>query len=179
MAVGYDNFKASKNMVLRMIKADKKNIVYLSTQLNERGILRKEGYEAAMAAHNLKSFTILSNEIPSYALGEKLLNQILNEYPQVDGIFCCNDSLALGVLFGCQRLNIPIPQQIAIAGFHGYDIGQSVNPKLSSVLTPRFEMGKIAAEILLQRLNGKIITSNVVELPVKYIEGESIANFHN
>lgn len=178
MAVGYDNFKASKNMVERMIKTNKKNIVYLSSQLNERGTLRKEGYQAAMAEHNLETFTILSNEVTSYTLGEQLLTQVLNEYPQVDGIFCSNDSLALGVLFACQRRNIAIPQQIAIAGFHGYDIGQSVNPKLSSVLTPKFEMGKIAAEILLKRLNGKLISSNVVELPVQYIEGESIANYH-
>lgn len=174
MAVGYDNFQASKNMVDRMIKANKKHIVYLSTQLNERGVLRNKGYEAAMAEHHLETFAILSKELPSYALGEQLLHQVLKEYPQVDGIFCCNDSLALGVLFECQRLNIAVPQQIAIAGFHGYDIGQSVNPKLASVLTPRFEMGKIAAEMLLKRLNGKIIPSNVVELPVKYIEGESI-----
>ena len=40
-------------------------------------------------------------------------------------------------------------------------------------------MGKIAAEILLKRLNGKLISSNVVELPVQYIEGESIANYHD
>lgn len=174
MAVGYDNFKASKNMVKRIIATKKRHIVFLSTQSDERSFLRKKGYESAMAEYNLETHTVLSKEVSSYTLGEKLLHEILNKYPKVDAIFCSNDTLALGVLFECQRLNIAIPKQIAIAGFHGHNIGQSVNPKLASVLTPKFEMGKIAAEMLIKRLNGELMSSNIVELSVKYLQGGSI-----
>lgn len=46
------------------------------------------------------------------------------EYPQLDGIFCTNDDLAVGAAFECQRLGLKIPDDMAIAGFHGHDIGQ-------------------------------------------------------
>ena len=45
---------------------------------------------------------------------------------------------------------------------------------LATILTPRQEMGRIAAEMLIRRLNGKPIESPYVELPVEYLEGGSI-----
>ena len=98
----------------------------------------------------------------------------MKEYPQIDGVFSTNDDLALGVLFECQRLGIKIPEQLAIAGFHGHDVGQVVTPKLTSILTPRIEIGQKSAEMLLKRINGEQIDQNVIDLPVKYLDGESI-----
>ncbi|MDF7666921.1 substrate-binding domain-containing protein [Orbaceae bacterium ESL0727] len=174
MAVGYDNFKAAKQMVERIIATGKRNIAYLSAQLDERSIQRKAGYEAAMAEHDLQTYTLPTTDLTSYELGENLLHQLLQCNPQVDAVFCCNDTLALGVFFECQRLNIKVPQQLAIAGFHGHNIGQHVYPKLTSVLTPRYEMGKIAADMLIRRLNGETLTQKVIELPVEYLNGSTI-----
>lgn len=174
MAVGYDNFSDSKNMINRMIAKGKKNIIYFGARLDERSIIRQKGYEAAMIENGLDHYTISSKELSSFTLGGKLLHQAFEEIPNVDGIFCSNDNLALGVLFECQRLNIPVPQKLAIAGFHGHDVGQAVTPKLATILTPRQEMGRIAAEMLIRRLNGKPIESPYVELPVEYLEGGSI-----
>ncbi|WP_232357612.1 substrate-binding domain-containing protein, partial [Burkholderia contaminans] len=54
----------------------------------------------------------------------ELMRQARREYPQLDGIFCTNDDLAVGAAFECQRLGLKIPDDMAIAGFHGHDIGQ-------------------------------------------------------
>lgn len=174
MAVGVDNFLAAKTMVQRMIDNGKRNIIYFGARLDERSIIRQQGYEAAMIENGLNHYTIISKELSSYTLGGKLLHQALAECPQVDGIFCSNDNLALGVLFESQRINIPVPQKLAVAGFHGHDAGQAVTPRLASILTPRIEMGKIAAEMIVKRLSGKPLLSHVIDLPVQYIDGESI-----
>lgn len=71
-------------------------------------------------------------------------------YPEMDGILCTNDDLAVGVLRECTACGIRVPEQLAVAGFHGLEIGQVTTPKLASVLTPRFEMGKVATEILIK-----------------------------
>ncbi|EJS88885.1 hypothetical protein AAUPMB_08329, partial [Pasteurella multocida subsp. multocida str. Anand1_buffalo] len=68
--------------------------------------------------------------------------------------FCTNDDLAIGALFECQRRGIKVPKQIAIAGFHGHDVGQSMTPQLATVITPRLEIGKIATQELLNRIHG-------------------------
>lgn len=174
MAVGFDNFLAAKNMINIMIKKGRKNIVYFGARSDERSLIRQKGYIEAMTEHGLANYTIISKELSSYTLGGKLLHQAFQEYPIVDGIFCSNDNLALGVLFECQRLNIKVPGQLSIAGFHGHNISHAVTPRLASVLTPRIEMGRMAADLLLARLSGKPICQKVIDLPVTYLEGESI-----
>ncbi len=60
--------------------------------------------------------------------------------------------MAVGVLQECLKLGVAIPAEMAISGFHGLDIGQATTPILASVTTPRFEMGKVAAEILIKKI---------------------------
>jgi LacI family gluconate utilization system Gnt-I transcriptional repressor len=83
-------------------------------------------------------------------LGGELLQRLLAGAPDVEAVFCCNDDLALGVLFACQRRNIRVPEDMSILGFDDLDFAASAYPALSSVATPRFEMGRQAAETILQ-----------------------------
>lgn len=174
MAVGFDNFVVTKNMINRMIKKGYKHIAYFSARQDDRSIIRQQGYEQAMLEAGLIAKTIATKESSSYSLGKQLLHQALEQYPQIDGVFSTNDDLALGVLFECQRLNIKVPEQIAIAGFHGHDVGQVVTPKLASILTPRIEIGQKSAEMLLKCINGEQIDKSVIDLPVEYLDGDSI-----
>ncbi|OCG72241.1 transcriptional regulator [Gilliamella sp. Occ3-1] len=174
MAVGFDNFTATKNMIDKMIDKGRRNIVYFSARQDQRSIIRQKGYEKAMEEAGLTPRTLATKEASSYELGARFLHQILKDFPCVDGIFSTNDDLALGVLLECQRMGIKVPKQIAIVGFHGHQIGQFMNPKLTSIQTPRIEMGKIAAELLLKRINGEQIDKKVIDLPVEYLNGESI-----
>ena len=80
-----------------------------------------------------------------------------------------NDDLAIGALFECQRLGIAVPKQIAIAGFHGHDVGFSVTPQLATVMTPRLEIGKLAAQELLARLNNEPLKEKIIDLDLKSI----------
>ncbi len=103
-----------------------------------------------------------------------LLRQALERRPDLDGVFCTNDDLAIGALFECQRQGIAVPDQIGIAGFHGHDIANAIVPRLATVVTPREEMGRIAAEHLLARLQGGTVSQSVIELPFRLEAGESL-----
>lgn len=84
-----------------------------------------------------------------------------------------NDDLAVGVLQECLASGIAVPQELAIAGFHGLEIGQIVTPRLASVLTPRYEMGKVATEILIKKIKG-LPTIEKVDLHYRLSMGETI-----
>ena len=60
------------------------------------------------------------------------------------------------------------------AGFHGHDIGQVMEPRLASVLTPRERMGRIGAERLLARIRGEAITPKMLDLGFTLSPGGSI-----
>lgn len=173
-AVGFDNVKAAQTMTETMIQRGYKHIVYLGARMDIRTKLKMQGYQQMMKAYGLTAHSMMTEESSSFSLGAKLLNKTLTKYPNTDGIFCTNDDLAIGAVFECQRQNISIPKQIAIAGFHGHDVGQAMFPKLASVITPRKRIGQVAAQQLIARLNGDPIVEKIIDLGFTISLGESI-----
>ncbi|TYG33428.1 substrate-binding domain-containing protein [Lonepinella koalarum] len=172
--VGFDNISAAQAMVETMILRGYQHIVYFSSRQDKRTLLKQQGYEKAMKKHHLKPITIGSLQASSFTQGAEFLQQALKQHPDLNGIFCTNDDLAIGALFECQRLGIKVPEQISIAGFHGHDVGQSLTPQLASVITPRLEIGKIAAQELLNRINGIPQQSRIINLGYDIHLGETM-----
>ena len=172
--IGFDNIAAAQAMVETIINRGHKNVVYFTARMDKRTRLKMQGYEQAMRKYGLTPRSLITEEPSSFTLGAQQLRQSLQQYPDIDGIFCTNDDLAIGALFECQRLGIKVPKQIAIAGFHGHDVGQSMTPQLASVITPRQHIGRIAAQELIDRLNGIAQQSSVINLGYQIHLGESI-----
>lgn len=74
-------------------------------------------------------------------------------------------------------MGIIVPEQIGIVGFHGHDISQVMVPKLATVVTPREQIGEIAAQELLKRLKGQEITQTIIDLDFKIELGESLCTY--
>ncbi|PJC85120.1 transcriptional regulator [Vibrio sp. HA2012] len=175
-AVGFDNIRASREMTEHLIARGRKHIVYLAARMDERTKQKIVGFEQAMHAAGLIPNIISTKAASSYTVGSELTQQAREEYPQIDGIYCTNDDLAIGALFECLRMGLQVPEDISIAGFHGHNITSVVQPTLATVITPREEMGKIAAEQLLYRLThpGEKIEKHIIELPTQIYLGESL-----
>lgn len=75
-------------------------------------------------------------------------------HPDVDAIVFANDDLALGALFACQSAGLSIPGDLALAGFNGLDMCQVITPRLTTIQTPRYDIGYRAGMLLLDRLTG-------------------------
>ncbi|WP_279049364.1 gluconate operon transcriptional repressor GntR [Cedecea davisae] len=174
IAVGFDNFEAARQMTAAIIARGHKHVAYLGARLDERTLIKQKGYEQAMLDAGLTPYSVMIENSSSYSTGIELLRQAKREYPQLDSIFCTNDDLAIGAAFECQRQGLRIPQDMAIAGFHGHDIGQVMEPRLASVLTPRERMGRIGAERLLARIRGETITPQMLDLGFTLSPGGSI-----
>ncbi len=172
--IGFDNIAAAQAMVETMIMRGYKNIVYFAVRMDKRTLLKQQGYEQAMLRHQLKPIVISTDQHSSFSLAADLLHTTLQKHPDTNGIFCTNDDLAIGAIFECQRLGIKIPKQMAIAGFHGHDVGQAMVPQLATVITPRFEIGRIAAREILNQINGIPQQSAVINLGYQIHLGESI-----
>ncbi|MDO5053946.1 gluconate operon transcriptional repressor GntR [Pasteurella oralis] len=173
-AIGFDNIAAAQAMVETMINRGHKNVVYFSARMDKRTRLKMQGYEQAMRKHGLQPHSLTTEQPSSFSLGAQQLHEALQQKPELNGIFCTNDDLAIGALFECQRLGIKVPKQVAIAGFHGHDVGQSMTPQLATVITPRLEIGKIAAQELLNRIQGMPQQSSIINLGYQIHLGESI-----
>lgn len=171
--IGFDNKLAAYHMTNTMITSGKRNIYYFGSRNDQRDNQRYVGYRVAMQEFNLTARRMIPNSISSFSLGVTMLKQVLREERKADGIFCTNDDIAVGVLQECLRLGIRVPQDMAIAGFHGLDIGKAVTPTLASVITPRFEIGKKSAEVIIHKMNGAHHAKSF-DLGFKIFSGETI-----
>jgi len=151
--VGFDNYRAGYDMTAMLLASGKQRVIYFGSMSDRRDEQRYAGYRDAVEAAGLPAGRIVPNKVSSVSIGTGMMTLARQLYPEMDAILCTNDDLAVGVLQECQAARIAVPQAMAIAGFHGLEIGQATTPRLASVITPRFEMGKVATEIILKKIN--------------------------
>ena len=173
ITVGFNNYQAAYDMTATLLASGKQNVVYFGSMSDVRDRKRYQGYSRAMTDAGLAPLHITPNKVSSVSIGAGMLALARQMYPQVDAIFCTNDDMAVGVLQECLKLGMAVPAEMAISGFHGLDIGRATTPVLASVTTPRFEMGNVAAEILIKKIK-KIPTIEQVDLHYRISLGGTI-----
>ncbi|WP_163576478.1 gluconate operon transcriptional repressor GntR [Halomonas faecis] len=173
-SVGFDNVAASYDMVSEMIRRGRRHVLYLAVRLDERTRQREEGYRQAMVEWGLTPVTLHRSQRSSYSVGAALLGEILAEHPETDAIFCTNDDVAVGAYFECLRRGVRVPEQMAIAGFHGHDVGQVMTPRLASVITPRQAIGERAARALLAGIGGRPDAERIIDLGYRIEPGMTL-----
>ena len=154
-----DDFNGAFQAVTHLIETGRKRIAHLTSA----GYLyvakeRREGYEAALKAHGLpvRSEYIIEggcHEEDGREGARKLL--ALEEPP--DGIFAINDPVALGAFLYLQDQQVDIPGQIGLVGFSDNPNAMLVRPALTTVNQPAYEIGKTAASLLLDILEGRTL----------------------
>jgi DNA-binding LacI/PurR family transcriptional regulator len=86
---------------------------------------------------------------------------LLEQEPRITAIFCTNDKMALGAIHYLNRQGVRIPQQISVVGFDDTRHAAFVNPSLTTVHLPLYEVGVLACERLIERVHGR--TEKVAE----------------
>ena len=153
--VGFDNEKAAQERAQAFLESGKRHVAFLGSMDDHRDRGRFRGVSEALAGQGLQPVHIAPHAISSVALGRQMFLQLQQAHPETDAVFCTNDDLAVGVLLECQAQGIAVPEKIAIAGFHGLEIGRARLQKVASVVTPRFEVGRVAGEAIIRRLGGE------------------------
>lgn len=96
--------------------------------------------------------------------GVSSVKKLLEAHPDVDGIFAGNDLMAIGVVKELSRRNIKIPDDIAVCGFDGIFLTQVTIPEITTVEQPIQQMGELAAEKLIHRMNHSVYHKETLEL---------------
>jgi LacI family transcriptional regulator len=106
--------------------------------------------------------------------GAAAAERILAAAPDITALFAGNDKMALGAMHYCNRRGIRVPADISIVGFDDMQQAAFVNPSLTSVHLPLYEVGALACERLIERIRGKV--DRVAEiLPTHLVVRESTA----
>jgi len=90
-----------------------------------------------------------------------------------DAIVAATDSIAGAVLAACDAHGLRVPDDVAVTGFNGFDVWRFTRPSLTTVMSPAYEMGRYAGEILIQRLQRRAFTKLNTLFPVALQKGAS------
>lgn len=169
MMVGFSHRAAAQLVTTHLLEAGYRRIGFLGARMDPRTQRRLEGYRAALMEADLYDpQRVTTTPTPSsVTLGRDLLRDLLARMPDTDAVFCINDDLAIGALFECQRAALAVPERIGIAGFNDLEMMAAAWPALTSVRTPRYEIGKRAVEMARAAIAGKRPAERVVDVGVE------------
>jgi LacI family gluconate utilization system Gnt-I transcriptional repressor len=165
-SVGFSQFEAAAALTRHLLERGRRRIAFAAAQLDPRTLQRMQAWRHTMAEAGLYDARLeWRDPAPSsVALGVRMFEQISALQPAVDAIFFNNDDLAHGALLAALRQGIDVPGRIAIAGFNDLPESAFTMPPLTTVRTPRAQVGQRAAELLLARMRGEAPAVNNVDL---------------
>lgn len=175
LSVGFSQQQAGYTMTRYLIDKGRTRIGFIGAQLDERTMKRADGYRKAMREANLYDphLEIMVADPSTIALGAELLGRMLAAVPDCDAIFCCNDDLAHGAIYQCQRRGIAVPERLAICGFNDLPASAWMNPSVTTIGTPRYRVGFEAASLLRTVIKGGTPSASQIDLGFTLMARES------
>ncbi|WP_166266942.1 LacI family DNA-binding transcriptional regulator [Marinobacter caseinilyticus] len=173
--VGLDHPEAGRCMARYLLGKGHRNIVYVAAQVarDYRAGLRYDGHREVLEASGQAAPLLDLDQLGQFETGARALDRVLADYPDASAIHFANDDLATGALLHAQRQGICVPETIAIAGFNGLPIGQHVTPRLTTITSPRYRIGRLAAEQVIARIEGRALANNRTDVGFELTIGES------
>ena len=152
-----DNYKAAYNITNHLIDQGCNRIVHITGSLLRNVYQQRlSGYKQALADHQLpfSDDMVIVNDL-SAASGIAAAKTILNREHLPDGVFVSNDICAISCMLELKRNGIKIPEDIAVAGFNNDPAACVIEPNLTTIDYRGYEMGEVAAKILIGHLDNK------------------------
>jgi LacI family transcriptional regulator, gluconate utilization system Gnt-I transcriptional repressor len=173
MAVGFSNRDAARAMTEHLIGQGYRRIGFVSLPLkeNDRAFERRAGYVSALERHHMEVDPRLMLEArPGLVSGGEALVHLVESRLKVDAVFLTGDVLATGALLEANRRGWKVPDRIAIAGSDDDELQENVLPSLTSIRFPRYEIGRRAASMVMDRVAGRSSGSTVLDLGFEIIQ---------
>lgn len=137
---------------------------------------RLRGYQQALAAHKIAyDAELVRPGNWEASAGYRQTVELMKLKSPPTAIFCSNDMMAVGCMEALAELGLRVPDDVSVVGYDDRAIARSTRPPLTTVLLPQFEMGSIAAGLIL----GKKIRRNgpqpQIKVPCPLIERGTVA----
>ena len=166
-----DDYAGAFAAVEYLIQTGCKRIAFYSSPFHlEISKNRKNGYMDALRKYGLTVDESLIRVCDTREEAIIITPEILDRPDRPDGFFSTNDHCAAGILYACKLAKLRVPQDIAIMGFSDGELAKACDPMLSTVEQHGYEMGKHAAKLLIDKINGetqgqytnKIVKTNLI-----------------
>jgi LacI family transcriptional regulator, gluconate utilization system Gnt-I transcriptional repressor len=157
--IGFDHGAVGRTMAAHLIERGHRTLAYVDSGVAEdfRAHERGEGFLAEAKRRRIKATRLVAPPGEAIECGRSALPLLLDARgrPAFAAAAFANDHLACGALLEASAQRIDVPGALALLGFGDFALGRQLEPALSTVQVPRFEIGRGAAAALLAALDGQ------------------------
>ena len=149
-AVVIDNFEAARTLTAHLLDNGHRRIVFLHGAASATGHQRLEGYAAAMAARGLTTEAV---GVQPVADRSREVSRLLFSRRQLpEAVVASSGLILLGVVEALREAGLAVPRDVAVAGFDNLPWTRLVEPGVTVIAQPTYDIGRESAELLLQRI---------------------------
>ncbi|NNG65819.1 LacI family DNA-binding transcriptional regulator [Caldanaerobacter subterraneus] len=178
--VGIDNFKAAYDAVSYLISLGHKRIGIIHGPLDDMketidSADRLKGYKQALVDNGLTIYEELIKEANfKYKGGYKAAMEMLKGEITPTAIFAISDIMAMGAINAIFDSGLSCPEDVSVIGFDNIDLSEATRPPLTTVSQPMYEIGAIAARMLIKIISGEKVEEAQVILRHKLVLRNSV-----
>ena len=148
-----DDNNDSYFMAEHLIRLGRRRIAYLYGPDDVyNAVERGRGYREAMEKFHIYDPQLVVKTGMTFADGAAAMDSLVRQGIEFDAVYAFTDTLAIGAMNRLRELGRRIPEDVAVAGFSGTELSTIVYPQLTTVEPPLVEMGKCAAELVLDKV---------------------------
>jgi LacI family transcriptional regulator len=154
-AVGVDDVAGGDLAMTHLLAEGYRSIVHVTGPLSIQALTeRLAGARRALGRAGRDPAELVTINVPTMTLasGQRAARELLASRPLPEAVMCANDLLALGMLQEVMRAGLHVPEDVAIIGYDDIDLAAASAIPLTSVRQPRRELGRRAAELLIEEI---------------------------
>ncbi|RAS79054.1 LacI family DNA-binding transcriptional regulator [Priestia endophytica] len=173
--VSIDNIGGARKVTEHLIQLGHTKIAHIAGAMNV--ILsrdRLKGYKQAMISHDLEIHSSYIQEGESnLESGYHQMIRLLSLADPPTAVFVFNDEMAIGAIKAAKDSGLSVPQDIAIVGFDNLQMSSIIEPHITTIDQPKYEIGKKAMELLVHQMKGEPLKRKKFVLTDELIVRES------
>jgi LacI family gluconate utilization system Gnt-I transcriptional repressor len=164
MLVGFSNAEGGRLLGRHFAERGFRHVAYAG-RTEDRGAQRLQGFAEGFGRK--PDFVLPLEGSRTVNDGMAALETILAALPGCDAIFFGTDLLAVGAMFRARQLGVPIPGRVAIAGYGDLEHSKQLAIPLTTIHVNSYEMGNLAGQMLLKRLQHEAVPERIILAPVR------------
>ena len=169
--IRYNRFTAGVMAVEHLIECGHKKIAYIGSNIKRDDLTNIGRFEAYTRVMNVNNLDIDPNWIINCKWHrDTCFNEtvkLLKSDNKPTAIFVASDHMAIASMSAIHSLGLKIPEDISVIAISDIEESAYLTPPLTTVSIPQKEMGKLATEVLLHRINGDTTITKEIFVPCK------------
>lgn len=172
-SVYHDDYNAAKEITGLMISEGRTNIGYIGVSLRDEaaGAGRYRGYMEAFSEQGIRMNERAMMEAAfSMEDGYNKAKELFWRFPELDGLFCATDGIAIGAMEYLKEIGKKIPVDISVVGVGHTSLSKVVSPKLTTIHFYYESAGEEAAELLMKMVKGEEMQQQDIKMGYEIVK---------